>query len=140
MDPQDKAAYGKTPSPAERRLRVFVVEDDADSRTMLEALLEMLGHDAVAAGSMEEAIELLSQSRYDVLISDIGLPDGNGWDLLRRLGASRPAYTIAMSGYGMGSDLAKSREAGFRHHLIKPMGPDRIDKLLREAAAEAPTT
>ena len=68
--------------------------------------------------------------------TDIGLPDGNGWELIEEMGESRPAYAIAMSGYGMRADLNRSAEAGFRHHLIKPISAKKLDTLLKVAAAE----
>jgi len=115
-------------------LRIYVVENDADSRQMLTLLLKSWGHDVDSASTMAEALAHLPGQRYDVLISDIGLPDGNGWqmmDKLRELGTMKGiGYAIAMSGYGMGSDLEKSRAAGFRHHLIKPMDVDQLDELL----------
>ena len=88
---------------------------------------------------MSAALEALPGTGCDVLISDIGLPDGDGWELLRRLPTPRPAYAIAMSGFGMSADQLKSREAGFRRHLLKPFKPDELDDALIEAAREAAT-
>ena len=121
-------------------LRIYVVENDTDSRNMLTMLLRSWGHAVDAASTMGEALAHLPDQRYDVLISDIGLPDGNGWqmmDKLRELGTlGNIGYAIAMSGYGMGSDLEKSRAAGYRHHLIKPMDIDHLDRLLLEIINE----
>jgi CheY-like chemotaxis protein len=127
-------------SPLPHFLRIYVVENDTDSRQMLTLLLKTWGHDVESASTMGEALAHLPGQRYDVLISDIGLPDGNGWqmmDKLRELGtAGNIGHAIAMSGYGMGSDLEKSRAAGFRHHLIKPMDVDQLDTLLLEIIRE----
>ncbi len=71
-----------------------------------------------------------------MLISDIGLPDGDGWQLLAKVILPRPIYAIAMSGYGMASDLARSKAAGYRHHLIKPFPRMALDALLAEAMQE----
>ena len=71
-----------------------------------------------------------------MLISDIGLPDGTGWELLQRLQLPHPIYAIAMSGFGMNADQARSRAAGFRHHLLKPFPLNELDGLLEEAARE----
>lgn len=121
-------------------LRIYVVENDTDSRNMLTMLLRSWGHDVDAASTLAEALAHLPGQRYDVLISDIGLPDGNGWQLmdkLRELGTlGNIGYAIAMSGYGMVSDLEKSRAAGFRHHLVKPMDVDHLDRLLLEIINE----
>ena len=99
-------------------------------------LLELLGHDVVTARSMREALATLPAAGCNVLLTDLGLPDGTGWELLGRLGADRPAYALAMSGYGMSTDVAKSKAAGFRHHLIKPLGQEQFIDCLQEAAAE----
>jgi CheY-like chemotaxis protein len=127
-------------SPPPHFLRIYVVENDTDSRQMLTLLLKSWGHDVDSAPTMGEALAHLPGQRYDVLISDIGLPDGNGWqmmDKLRELGtAGDIGHAIAMSGYGMGSDLERSRAAGFRHHLIKPMDVDQLDTLLLEIIRE----
>jgi CheY-like chemotaxis protein len=127
-------------SPLPHFLRIYVVENDTDSRQMLTLLLKSWGHSVDSASTMGEALAHLPGQRYDVLISDIGLPDGNGWqmmDKLRELGTTgNIGYAIAMSGYGMGSDLEKSRAAGFRHHLIKPMDVDQLDTLLLEIIRE----
>jgi two-component system CheB/CheR fusion protein len=85
---------------------------------------------------MREALQAIPQAHCDVLISDIGLPDGDGWELMRRLDGQRPVYAIAMSGRGLAGDHARSHAAGFRHHLVKPAGPEEIADLLERAAHE----
>jgi CheY-like chemotaxis protein len=117
-------------------LSVFVVENHEDTRTLLRLMLEMLGHRVVSARSMREALERLPAADCDVLISDIGLPDGDGWELMRRLQLPRPIYAVAISGYGMSSDRARSRSVGYRHHLVKPYGVERLPEILEEAANE----
>ncbi|MEO8836364.1 MAG: response regulator [Caldimonas sp.] len=116
-------------------MRIFVVENHDDTRFLLGLLLEQLGHTVLAAATMSEALEAIPGAACDVLISDIGLPDGNGWELMGRLGESRPPYAIAMSGFGMASDRQKSLAAGFRHHLLKPVEPNQLEQLLDEAAS-----
>ena len=118
-----------------RRLRIFVVENHDDTRILLCILLEQMGHTVQTAASMNEALRVIPDSRCDVLISDIGLPDGDGWELMRRL-KQRPRYAIAMSGLGMGGDRARSREVGFRHHLVKPTGPEQLAEILQHAERE----
>ena len=124
------------PIPSRSPLRIFVVENHADTLKYLRLYLEQLNHVVESARTMSDALAVLAKEKFDVLISDIGLPDGDGWELLRRAGTSRPAYAIAMSGFGMNSDRTKSREAGFRNHLLKPFMPDDLDHHLEEAAAE----
>lgn len=122
---------------ARRPMRIFVVENHEDTRFLLCLLLEQLGHTVSSAATLADALEALPTAHCDVLISDIGLPDGNGWDLMTRLGADRPPYAIAMSGFGMSSDRQRSLNVGYRHHLLKPVEPNQLEQLLDEAADEA---
>ena len=86
------------------------------------------------AADMVSALREIPESRCDVLISDIGLPDGDGWQLMEKLGDNRPQFAIAMSGYGTVNDQRRSRAAGYDHHLVKPFTPDALVALLREAS------
>ncbi|MBL0727192.1 response regulator [Piscinibacter sp. HJYY11] len=125
-----------TPNRPNPPLRVFVVENHDDSRLMLTMLLSSMGHQVKSAASMHEALDALPQADPEVLVSDIGLPDGDGWELLKRVHLPHEVYAIAMSGYGMASDRARSLEAGFRHHLVKPMDIEQLEHLLAEASRE----
>ncbi len=118
------------------KLRIFIVENHDDTRFLLGLLLEQLGHSVTAVATMSDAIDGAGSGDWDVLISDIGLPDGNGWELLTTLGDEAPPYAIAMSGFGMVSDRQKSLAAGYRHHLLKPVEPNQLELLLDEAATE----
>jgi CheY-like chemotaxis protein len=117
-------------------LRVFVVENHVDTREFLTFMLEELGHTVFAAETMAKALRDVPAANCDVLISDIGLPDGDGWELLSRLDLPRPIYAIAMSGFGMSSDRVRSKAVGFRHHLVKPMGLEQLESILNSAAEE----
>ena len=117
-------------------LAIFVVENHADTLKYLRMYLEQLGHHVRAARSMTEALAELPGSDCDVLISDIGLPDGDGWQLLREIKLPHSPYAIAMSGYGMNADRLRSKEAGYRHHILKPFQPDELEAMLEEAARE----
>jgi two-component system CheB/CheR fusion protein len=119
-----------------RPLSIFIVENHADTLKYLRMYLEQLGHRVSAAPTMREALAALPASDCEVLISDIGLPDGDGWELIRRAQFSRPVYAIAMSGFGLNSDRARSVAAGYRHHILKPFVPDDLDAMLDEAARE----
>ncbi len=117
-------------------LKILLVENHDDTRLYLSRYLEMSGHQVLTAGSMEDALaSLKANGATDVIISDIGLPDGNGWDLMRRVGEmNATTFGIAMSGFGAQADRDKSTQAGYRHHLVKPFLPDELDRLLAEAA------
>lgn len=120
----------------EQPMRVFVVENHADTRELLKAMLEGMGHEVAAADSMSKALREFPAAGCDVLISDIGLPDGDGWELLARLDLAKPVFAIAMSGFGTASDRMRSKQSGFRYHLVKPMGLEQLEDILVEAAHE----
>jgi DNA-binding response OmpR family regulator len=117
-----------------RSLRVFLVENHEDTVRYMQLYLEQLSHQVSVAADMATALREIPRSGCDVLISDIGLPDGDGWQLMEKLGDQRPQFAIAMSGYGTVNDQLRSREAGYDHHLVKPFAPDALMALLREAS------
>jgi CheY-like chemotaxis protein len=117
-------------------MRVFVVENHDDSRLMLTMLLSQMGYEVKSAASMQEALDTMPEADPEVLVSDIGLPDGDGWELLQRLQLPHEVYAIAMSGYGMSTDRERSKAAGYRHHLVKPMDIEQLERLLDEASRE----
>jgi PAS domain S-box-containing protein len=105
-------------------LRLLLVEDHQDTAATLLRLLARRGYEVRSAGSVSSALELAKTYEFDVLVSDIGLPDGTGVDLLRRLReipGKDKLCGIALSGFGMDEDIARSREAGFTQHLTKPV-------------------
>ena len=119
-------------------LRILVVENDLDTLWALRLYLEDSGHDVSSAMNVHDASELLGQERFDVLICDIGLPDGTGWDLMSSFPPPlRRFFPIAMSGFGMNADSARSRAVGFRRHLLKPFKPGDLDVALQEACVES---
>jgi CheY-like chemotaxis protein len=117
-----------------RRLRILLVENHEDTLTYLTQYLQEKGHEVCGVRTMASAIKALSSSCFNVLISDIGLPDGDGWQLMREM-EPRP-FGIAMSGFGACSALEKSYAAGYKYHLTKPFLPDELDVLLEEAASQ----
>ena len=124
-----------SPEPA-RRVRIFLVEDHRDTLKYLTMYLVLLGHEVESARTMEEALAKISVANCDILISDIRLPDGNGHELLRRVNLTWPVYAIAISGFGSETDLAKSKAAGFRQHVVKPFSGADLMPLLDEAVRE----
>jgi CheY-like chemotaxis protein len=83
------------------------------------------------------ALDLSAKEQFDVLISDLGLPDGSGIDLIQKL-APKPPLGIALTGFGMEQDIRRSREVGFQHHLVKPIDLNKLDSLIQERAASLP--
>lgn len=111
------------------RVRVLLVEDHEDTAWAMARLLHRSGCDVTHAATLAAALDLTAQESFHVLISDVGLPDGTGHDLMRQIRSSAAAapeqarmHAIAVSGYGMEEDLQKSRDAGFDDHLVKPIG------------------
>src|SRR5688572_14960620 len=114
-------------------LKFFVVENHQDTLDAIKMFLEAQGHTVEAAPDMKSALKRAPAAKFDVLISDIGLPDGDGWELMKVLREQIPGLkAIAMSGYGMRADLDRSKTAGFAAHLIKPFGPVELDVALKK--------
>ena len=111
-----------TPSADAPRCRLLLVEDHTDTRDVMCRLLRSLGCDVVATGSVKEAIAAADQQHFDLLLSDIGLPDGSGTEIMKYIAQRRSDLKgIALTGYGQDEDLRRSREAGFATHLTKPV-------------------
>jgi CheY-like chemotaxis protein len=113
--------------------RILVVDDNADAADSIALLLQAAGHDAEVAYSSEAALEAAVGSRPDVVLLDIGLPGMDGYEVARRLRAQPELENlrlIALTGYGHDSDRMRSREAGFDHHLVKPVEFDSLTRLL----------
>jgi signal transduction histidine kinase/CheY-like chemotaxis protein len=108
-------------------LRVLLVDDHPDTCAALERLLTLRGHKVTAAHDMREALVSAARDSFDLLISDVGLPDGNGMDLLRTVRIQQPIRGIAISGFGMDADIGKSLEAGFSEHLVKPVKLEKLE-------------
>jgi two-component system CheB/CheR fusion protein len=111
--------------------RILVVDDNADAASMLEVLLTMDDHQIRTAFNGRDALEKADEFEPDTAILDIGLPDIDGHKLAKRLREQLPEiYLIALSGWGQTEDLRRSDEAGFNHHLVKPVDVEELKKLL----------
>jgi CheY-like chemotaxis protein len=118
-------------------LRILVIEDHVATRRTMIRMLERRGHVVLGAGTGEDAIRMLQQNAVDLVISDVGLPDTNGFALLPKLREIRPGIpAIALSGYGMPGDLERSSIAGFREHLTKPVPARSLDEAIARAHAQ----
>jgi CheY-like chemotaxis protein len=111
-------------------LSVLLVEDHEITRTVLAQLLARRNYRVVTADSIAQARELARRQKFDFLISDIGLPDGNGNDLMNEFRESYGLKGIALTGYGMEEDIARGRAAGFVTHLIKPVRIQSLESAL----------
>ena len=113
---------------------LLLVEDHADSAEAIELGLRSAGYRVVVADSVRSALSHADE-QFDVVVSDLGLPDGSGLDVMRALLTRRPIFGIALSGYGAASDVRSTRDAGFQRHLVKPVDLpqliEAIESLLR---------
>lgn len=128
----------RAPTSAFVAQRVLVVEDHLDTARMLAQLLTRRGHVARSVNTIADALELVRQHPPDLVVSDISLPDGSGLDLMRELRALGITRGIALSGHGTPADLAKSAEAGFARHLVKPVDVQRLLGAIQELSHESP--
>ena len=113
-------------------LQVLIVDDHAETLRVLSALLRKRGHVVSTADSSQGALTILDNVKFDVLISDIGLPDGNGYELIREAKKRQSLKGVALSGFGMEEDLRVGKEAGFDYHLTKPIEFQKLESVLRE--------
>jgi PAS domain S-box-containing protein len=110
---------------------ILLVEDHADTRRIMTRLLTSLGCKVESAATVADALQLAVRQRFDLLVSDLGLPDATGFDLMREVKAKYNLRGIALSGYGMDEDIARSREAGFEAHLTKPVNLAALEHVLQ---------
>jgi len=120
---------------SQRQIRVIVVEDHAASAEGLNRFLSAVGYKVFIATDMSSALSLASAVEFDVLLSDLALPDGSGWELMKRLSAERRIRGIAFSGHNSPDDLQRSAEAGFLEHIPKPLSPEKLCAAIDRAAA-----
>jgi two-component system CheB/CheR fusion protein len=121
----------------DRPLRLLLVEDHADTAAAMAELLRCLGHDVTVAHSVAEGLataEAIQDRGIDLVLSDLGLPDASGLDLMRELSQRYGLKGIALSGYGMEEDLRRSREAGFTRHLTKPVDLESLKAAIQQVA------
>jgi signal transduction histidine kinase/CheY-like chemotaxis protein len=124
--------------PERQGVRILLVEDHEDTNQSLTNLLRRRGYQVQSALNFQSALDLSSKVQFDVLISDLALPDGSGIDLVQKLQSTRPVIGIALTGFGMEDDIRKGREAGFHHHLVKPIDLNRLDLLIQESVNSLP--
>src|SRR5213082_26798 len=116
-------------------LKILLVDDHQDTCAALEKLLVRRGHLVAATHNVRSAMEAAARNRFDLLISDIALPDGSGIDLMTQLQAISKMPGIAISGFGNNRDIEKSLEAGFCEHLIKPVKLEKLEAAMERAVA-----
>jgi len=123
--PDGRATYAPARGERTRRLRILLVEDHADTANILARLLGRMGHEVISVSTVADALHAAGKEAagagIDMVISDVGLPDGSGLDLMRELSSVHGLRGIALSGFGRDSDVEKSHASGFSRHLTKPI-------------------
>ncbi len=122
-----------TSETAQQGLKILLVDDHQDTCAALEKLLVRRGHLVAATHNVRSAMETAVRNKFDLLISDIALPDGSGVDLMRQLRAISAIPGIAISGFGNNGDIERSLQAGFSEHLIKPIKLDDLEAAIERA-------
>jgi len=122
----DRKAQGVKP---ERR--VLVVDDHFDTCTGMKMMLERRGYQVTVAHTADQAVERTRHEKFDLVISDIGLPDRSGYELMQELSTTKGLRGIALSGFGMENDVNRARAAGFSEHLTKPINFDRLEQSIQ---------
>src|SRR5207253_4099307 len=139
----ERPPNGRRPAAAPERVphtpRLLVVDDHQDTCTGMKMILERRGYDVAVAYSAEQAAEKARSQDFDLLISDIGLPDRSGYELMQEL-RSQGLPGIALSGFGMENDVNRARDAGFAEHLTKPINFDRLEEVIQQLLSRATTS
>ncbi|MDI1312261.1 hybrid sensor histidine kinase/response regulator [Prosthecobacter sp.] len=134
----DEVIEGPAANATRRGRSILVVEDHDDTRRALSRVLQRKGYEVTVAGSVAAAVQQFYISAPDLVICDIGLSDGTGWDLMKKLHQQGPVRAIAVSGYGMEHDVKKSREAGFIEHMTKPINISNLENTIAATLQIAP--
>lgn len=115
-----------------RSLRLLLVEDHVDSAELLAEMLQSHGHTVAVATSVSAALELASEFEFDVVVSDVGLPDATGYELMEKIRERYAMKGIAVTGSGRASDVERGLAAGFSMHLTKPVSLRKLEAALEQ--------
>ncbi len=126
-----EAAPGPTAPQRTKPLRILLVEDHKDTRRVLSRMLRQSGCEISEAGTVAEGLEILRAQPFDAILSDIGLPDGSGYEVISEARSLQTVRGVALTGYGMSEDIRRSKEAGFEFHLTKPIDAAELRTVLR---------
>jgi PAS domain S-box-containing protein len=133
-DPMSNASLIQIPQKPLKPLRILLVEDHGDTRRTLSRLLTHFGHDISVAENTQSAKQIVDTKELDVVLSDIGLPDGSGYDVITHAKQKQSVKGVALTGFGMDEDLKRSKEAGFDFHLTKPVDFAELRTVLSQLA------
>jgi DNA-binding response OmpR family regulator len=116
-------------------LTILLIENHEATAKFISLFLQRSGHQVTVVPNATAALERDDVAKFDVMLSDIGLPDLNGWDLMKQVRPRTGAYAIAMSGFGGEADVQRSLAAGYQYHLVKPFVPAALEEVLRNVEA-----
>jgi CheY-like chemotaxis protein len=117
-------------------LHILLVEDHFDTAAALAQVLAVMGHTVIVASTVSSALAAAASEHFELVVSDIGLPDGTGHELMRELVGRYNLRGVAVSGYGMEEDRRRSLAAGFSRHLTKPISVHELRDALEAIAGE----
>ena len=118
-----------------KSLRILVVEDHSETLEALSRLLTHFGHEVSVADGAQNAMNMIDSKEFDVVLCDIALPDGSGYDVIAEAKRKRPVKAVALSGFAATEDIQRGREAGFDFHLAKPVDFHELRTVLGQIAA-----
>jgi hypothetical protein len=118
-----------------KRLRILVVEDHSDTLQALSRLLSHFGHEISVADRAQTALNLIDSKEFDVLLCDIALPDGSGYDVIAEAKRKQPVKAVALTGFSATEDIERGKQAGFDFHLSKPVDFHELRAVLGQVAA-----
>jgi CheY-like chemotaxis protein len=117
-----------------KRLRLLLVEDHSETALVLARLLQRYGHEVEVAGTVASALQLVATNPFDLILSDIGLPDGTGHELMQQVAQTYGIPGVALTGYGMEDDLNRSRDVGFAAHVVKPVDIAQLQSVIERVS------
>ena len=125
----------KTLSRPGKSLRILIVEDHGETLQVLSRLLSHFGHEILVADCMQSALEIVRSKEFDVVLCDIGLPDGSGYDVISEAKRKQPVKCVALTGLDRDEDIRRGKEAGFDFHLTKPVDFHELRTVLDQIAS-----
>ena len=125
----------ETLAPRGRSLRILVVEDHGETLRVLARLLDHFGHEISLANGAQSALKIVESKEFDVVLSDIGLPDGSGYEVIAQAKRKQPVKGVALTGLDKEEDIRRSKEAGFDFHLAKPVDFHELRTILAQVGS-----
>jgi CheY-like chemotaxis protein len=118
-----------------KSLRILVVEDHSETLEALSRLLSHFGHEISVADGAQNALNIINSNEFDVVLCDIALPDGSGYDVIAEAKRKRPVKAVAISGFAATEDIERGKKAGFDFYLAKPVDFHELRSVLGKISA-----